>query len=83
MKHKYSLAHLTAIALPPADLIEVAYRTGYDYVGLRLSRVTDAEPLYPIIHSAAAMAPVAINWRAILPASGSVKRNQPRAWRMA
>lgn len=56
MNHKYSLAHLTAIALPPADLIEVAYRTGYDYVGLRLSRVTDAEPLYPIIHSATAMA---------------------------
>ena len=39
MQHRYSLAHLTAMALPPVDLIEVAARTGYDYVGLRLSRV--------------------------------------------
>lgn len=56
MKHEYSLAHLTAMALPPVDLIEVAAKTGYDYVGLRLSRVTDAEPLYPIISSKTAMA---------------------------
>lgn len=56
MKHAYSLAHLTAMALPPVDLIEVAARTGYDYVSLRLSRVTEAEPLYPIITSKTAMA---------------------------
>lgn len=56
MKHNYSLAHLTAMALPPVDLIEVAARTGYDYVSLRLSRVTEAEPLYPIISSKTAMA---------------------------
>ncbi|TXT36903.1 MAG: xylose isomerase domain-containing protein [Comamonadaceae bacterium] len=56
MKHAYSLAHLTAMALPPVDLIEVAARTGYDYVGLRLSRVTDTEPLYPLITSKTAMA---------------------------
>ena len=56
MKHEYSLAHLTAMALPPVDLIEVAAKTGYEYVGLRLSRVTDAEPLYPLISSKAAMA---------------------------
>jgi sugar phosphate isomerase/epimerase len=56
MKHAYSLAHLTAMALPPVDLIEVASRTGYEYVGLRLSRVTDAEPLYPLITSKTAMA---------------------------
>ena len=56
MKHEYSLAHLTAMALPPVDLIEVAAKTGYDYVGLRLSRVTDAEPLYPLITSKTAMA---------------------------
>lgn len=55
MKHLYSLAHLSAISLPPVDLIEVAARTGYEYVGLRLTRVTDTEPLYPIITSAAAM----------------------------
>jgi sugar phosphate isomerase/epimerase len=56
MKHAYSLAHLTAMALPPVDLIEVAAKTGYEYVGLRLSRVTDAEPLYPLITSKVAMA---------------------------
>lgn len=56
MKHAYSLAHLTAMALPPMDLIEVAAKTGYSYVGLRLARVTDAEPLYPLITSKTAMA---------------------------
>lgn len=55
MKHAYSLAHLSAISLPPVDLIEVAARTGYEYVGLRLTRVTDTEPLYPIIASGTAM----------------------------
>jgi sugar phosphate isomerase/epimerase len=55
MQHRYSLAHLTAMALPPVDLIEVAARTGYDYVGLRLSRVTPQEPLYPLITSRTAM----------------------------
>ena len=55
MKHLYSLAHLSAISLPPVDLIEVAARTGYDYVGLRLTRVTDTEPLYPIMASSTAM----------------------------
>ena len=56
MKHEYSLAHLTAVVLPPVDLIEVAAKTGYDYVSLRLSRVTDQEPLYPLITSKVAMA---------------------------
>ena len=56
MKHEYSLAHLTAMALPPVDLIEVAAKTGYEYVGLRLSRVTPQEPLYPLITSKVAMA---------------------------
>lgn len=55
MQHRYSLAHLTAMALPPVNLIEVAARTGYDYVGLRLSRVTPQEPLYPLIDSRSAM----------------------------
>ncbi len=56
MKHAYSLAHLSAMALPPVDLIDVAARSGYEYVGLRLSRVTDAEPLYPLITQREAMA---------------------------
>lgn len=55
MKHEYSLAHLTAMALPPVNLIDVAAKTGYTYVGLRLSRVTAEEPLYALITDQAEM----------------------------
>lgn len=55
MQHDYSLAHLTAITLPPKQLIDVAARTGYRHVGLRLSRVTPQEPLYPLITDRALM----------------------------
>ena len=33
---KFSLAHLTILEAPPPDLIRIAARTGYDFVGLRL-----------------------------------------------
>ncbi len=33
MKHDYSLAHLTALSLTPPQLVDVAARTGYRYVG--------------------------------------------------
>jgi sugar phosphate isomerase/epimerase len=33
---KFSLAHLTILDAPPPQLIRIAARTGYDYVGLRL-----------------------------------------------
>lgn len=56
MKHDYSLAHLSALVLPPVDLIDVAARTGYDYVSLRLNQVTAQDPLYPLIASKSAMA---------------------------
>ncbi len=49
MKHEYSLSHLTVLALTPPRMIDVAARAGYRYVGLRLNRVTPAEPLYPLI----------------------------------
>ncbi len=48
MKREYSLAHLTVLALPPMEMIDVAARAGYQHVGLRLNRVTPAEPLYPL-----------------------------------
>jgi sugar phosphate isomerase/epimerase len=48
MKHRYSLAHLSALRLPPPELIEVAARAGFDYVGLRTTRVTAEEPLYAL-----------------------------------
>lgn len=48
MKHRYSLAHLSALMLTPPQLIEAAAQAGYDFVGLRINRVTPSEPLYPL-----------------------------------
>jgi len=48
MKHEYSLAHLTVLSLTPPQLVEVAARTGYDYVGVRMTRVTPDEVLYDL-----------------------------------
>jgi sugar phosphate isomerase/epimerase len=45
----YSLAHLTALAVPPPELIRIAARTAYDAVGLRLIRVTPESPGYPLM----------------------------------
>lgn len=33
---KFSLAHLTILEAPPPELVRIAARTGYDFVGLRL-----------------------------------------------
>ena len=46
----FSLAHLTAIGLPPPELIRMAARTGYRTVGLRLIAVTADSPGYPLMH---------------------------------
>ena len=48
MTHEFSLAHLTFLNLTPSELIEVAARTGYDYVSLRPIAVTPYEPKYPL-----------------------------------
>jgi sugar phosphate isomerase/epimerase len=55
MKHEYSLAQLTVLALPPIRMIDAAARAGYDYVSLRLTRVTPTETLYPLITDRALM----------------------------
>lgn len=47
-RHRYSIAHLSALALSPPDLVEAAADAGYDYVGIRLNRVTPDEPHHPI-----------------------------------
>nr|WP_294507417.1 sugar phosphate isomerase/epimerase [uncultured Rhodopila sp.] len=49
----FSLAHLTALSLPPPELIRVAARTGYRTVGLRLIQVTPESPGYPLMSDAA------------------------------
>ena len=51
----FSLAHLTVLDLAPPEMIRVAARTGYRTVGLRLIRVTDATPGYPLMHDPAMM----------------------------
>jgi sugar phosphate isomerase/epimerase len=48
MKHDYSLAHLTVLSLTPPEVVDVAARTGYRYVGLRMTRVTSQEVLYDL-----------------------------------
>ena len=55
MKHEYSLAHLTVLSLAPPQLIEVAARVGYDYVGVRMTRVTPDEVLYDLARNSALM----------------------------
>ena len=50
MIHVYSLAHLTVLSLTPPEVVDVAARTGYRYVSLRLTRVTPDEPLYDLAH---------------------------------
>ena len=47
LKPEFSLAHLTLLQCNPPDLIEVAARTGFDYVSLRAIPVTPNEPKYP------------------------------------
>lgn len=35
MKKQYSLAYLTILGCPPPEMINIAARTGYDFVSLR------------------------------------------------
>lgn len=55
MRHDYSLAHLTVLSLSPPQVVDVAARTGYRYVGLRMTRVTPDEVLYDLARDKALM----------------------------
>lgn len=47
MSRQYSLAHLTVLGCAPPQVIEIAARCGYDYVGLRTIPLgLPGEPLY-------------------------------------
>ena len=48
MHHEFSLAYLSVFGLAPPDMIILAGRAGYDYVGLRLNSVVDGEPSFPL-----------------------------------
>lgn len=49
MKRRLSVAHLTALNLTPPAFIEAAAQAGFEGVGLRLLRVTDDSPGYPLM----------------------------------
>lgn len=51
----FSLAHLTVINLAPPHMIEMAAEVGYDAVGLRLIKVTDTTPGYPLMNHSTMM----------------------------
>ena len=49
MGYKYSLEHLTTLALPPPELVRMAARIGYDavslrFIGMRLPNEPDYDP---------------------------------------
>jgi sugar phosphate isomerase/epimerase len=46
---RFSLAALTALDLPPAQLVEVASRCGFEQVGLRLLPATSGGTAYPLM----------------------------------
>ena len=46
---RFSLAHLTVLSLAPPEVVKVAARTGYQTVGLRLLRVMETTPGYPLM----------------------------------
>lgn len=49
MALEFSLAHLTVLDASPGELIEIAARTGYDHVGLRLTPVVEGEEVCPLV----------------------------------
>jgi sugar phosphate isomerase/epimerase len=51
----FSLAHLTVLPLAPPDMVAVAARTGYRYVGLRLLAATPGGVAYPLMRDRAMM----------------------------
>ena len=51
----FSLAHLTLLDLPPAELIAVAARVGYQKVGLRLLPAAPGGAAYPLMRDAPAL----------------------------
>lgn len=56
MTRLLSLAHLSAVDLTPPELVRAAARHGFDAVGLRLLRVTETTPGYPLWESAEMLA---------------------------
>ena len=49
MDYEFSLAHLTVLRCTPPEVVEIAAKTGYQYVSLRLTPVTPNEPVYSLV----------------------------------
>lgn len=49
MAHQFSLANLTLQGFPLDEFIDIAVRTGYDFVSLRMTKVCSADRIYPLI----------------------------------
>lgn len=49
LRREFSLAYLSVAGSSPKDMIEIAAATGYDHVGLRLTKVTADEVLAPLL----------------------------------
>jgi sugar phosphate isomerase/epimerase len=52
----FSLAHLTALHLPPPELVAVAAHAGYDKVGIRLAPASSGGTAYPLMRDPVALA---------------------------
>ena len=50
MGYEFSLAHLTILQCTPPEMVEIASKTGYPYVSLRMTAVTANERTYPLMH---------------------------------
>lgn len=55
MRRTLSVAHLSAIDLDPPAFLEAAADAGFDAVGLRLIRVTETSPGYPLMEDRQAL----------------------------
>ena len=56
MDYEFSLAHLTVLQCTPPEMVEIASKTGYDYVSIRMTAVTAGERTYPLMDDRKMMA---------------------------
>lgn len=49
MARKFSLAHLTLQGCSLSEFIEIAARTGYDFISLRMTKVVPSDYIFPLI----------------------------------
>jgi sugar phosphate isomerase/epimerase len=49
MGYEFSLAHLTVPQCTPPEMVDIAAKTGYQYVSLRMTAVPPNERTYPLM----------------------------------